>query len=75
MIDKIASNVDEVKKKHSGILSAPQTDDSECIVISFWVSSYMYRSKLFSSCLHMKRLVIMEVLSIITLSIILVDIL
>lgn len=28
MIDKIASNVDEVKKKHSAILSAPQTDDS-----------------------------------------------
>ncbi|GFO06703.1 syntaxin [Plakobranchus ocellatus] len=27
MIDKIASNVDEVKKKHSAILSAPQTDD------------------------------------------------
>lgn len=30
MIDKIAANVDEVKKKHSAILSAPQTDDSEC---------------------------------------------
>ena len=29
MIDKIASNVDEVKKKHSAILSAPQTDDSK----------------------------------------------
>ncbi|CAH1801316.1 unnamed protein product [Owenia fusiformis] len=27
MIDKIAANVDEVKKKHSAILSAPQTDD------------------------------------------------
>ncbi|XP_071110871.1 syntaxin isoform X2 [Haliotis cracherodii] len=27
MIDKISSNVDEVKKKHSAILSAPQTDD------------------------------------------------
>ncbi|KAK3792353.1 hypothetical protein RRG08_045898 [Elysia crispata] len=26
-IDKIASSVDEVKKKHSAILSAPQTDD------------------------------------------------
>lgn len=31
MIDKIAANVDEVKKKHSAILSAPQTDDSELI--------------------------------------------
>ena len=30
MIDKIASNVDEVKKKHSAILSAPNTDDSKC---------------------------------------------
>ena len=29
MIDKIQSNVDEVKKKHSAILSAPQTDDSK----------------------------------------------
>ncbi|KAK7088477.1 syntaxin-like isoform X2 [Littorina saxatilis] len=29
MIDKIAANVEEVKKKHSAILSAPQTDDSE----------------------------------------------
>jgi syntaxin 1A len=29
MIDKIQSNVEEVKKKHSNILSAPQTDESE----------------------------------------------
>ncbi|XP_074643286.1 syntaxin-like isoform X2 [Tubulanus polymorphus] len=27
MIDKISANVDEVKKKHSAILSAPQSDD------------------------------------------------
>ncbi|KAJ8312261.1 hypothetical protein KUTeg_009634 [Tegillarca granosa] len=27
MIDKIADNVEEVKQKHSSILSAPQTDD------------------------------------------------
>lgn len=27
MIDRIANNVDDVKKKHSAILSAPQTDD------------------------------------------------
>jgi hypothetical protein len=33
MIDKIAVDVDEVKKKHSAILSAPQTDDSK-----YWVS-------------------------------------
>lgn len=31
MIDKIQSNVEEVKKKHSGILSAPQTDESELL--------------------------------------------
>lgn len=30
MIDKIQSNVEEVKKKHSNILSAPQTDESKC---------------------------------------------
>lgn len=29
MIDKIQTNVEEVKKKHSAILSAPQTDESE----------------------------------------------
>lgn len=28
MIDKIQNNVEEVKKKHSAILSAPQTDES-----------------------------------------------
>ena len=33
MIEKIASNVEEVKKKHSAILSAPQTDDSECALL------------------------------------------
>ena len=31
MIEKISCNVDEVKKKHSAILSAPQTDDSKYI--------------------------------------------
>ena len=31
MIDKIQYNVEEVKKKHSAILSAPQTDESEQI--------------------------------------------
>lgn len=29
MIDKIQYNVEEVKKKHSAILSAPQTDESK----------------------------------------------
>jgi hypothetical protein len=32
MIEKIASNVDEVKKKQSTILSAPHTDDSRFII-------------------------------------------
>lgn len=32
MIDKIQANVEEVKKKHSAILSAPQTDESEYIL-------------------------------------------
>lgn len=31
MIDKIQANVEEVKKKHSAILSAPQTDESNFI--------------------------------------------
>ena len=29
MIEKIAGNVDEVKKKHGAILAAPQPDDSK----------------------------------------------
>jgi hypothetical protein len=28
-IDKIQGNVEEVKRKHSAILSAPQTDESK----------------------------------------------
>lgn len=34
MIDKIQNNVEEVKKKHSAILSAPQTDESNfhCLI-------------------------------------------
>lgn len=31
MIDKIQANVEEVKKKHSSILSAPQSDESESV--------------------------------------------
>lgn len=31
-IDKIQANVEEVKKKHSAILSAPQTDESKYII-------------------------------------------
>lgn len=33
MIDKIQANVEEVKKKHSAILSAPQSDESKSIFI------------------------------------------
>lgn len=32
MIDKIQANVEEVKKKHSAILSAPQTDESKFFI-------------------------------------------
>lgn len=35
MIDKIQNDVDEVKKKHSAILSAPQTDDSKFIIFEY----------------------------------------
>lgn len=31
MIDNIQANVEEVKKKHSAILSAPQSDESKYI--------------------------------------------
>lgn len=35
MIDKIQANVEEVKKKHSAILSAPQSDESKYTLIVF----------------------------------------
>ncbi len=36
-IDKIQNNVEDVKRKHSAILSAPQTDESKHFVSgSFW---------------------------------------
>lgn len=35
MIDKIQANVEEVKKKHSAILSAPQSDESESLKSTF----------------------------------------
>ena len=33
MIEKIHGNVEEVKTKHSAILAAPQSDDSELLVL------------------------------------------
>lgn len=42
MIEKIASNVDEVKKKHSAILSAPQTDDSKWNIKTFSLSFHIH---------------------------------
>ncbi|XP_060557872.1 syntaxin-like, partial [Ruditapes philippinarum] len=38
MIDKIASNVEEVKMKHSTILSAPQTDDKTKEELEEWMN-------------------------------------
>ena len=35
-IDKIQCNVEEVKRKHSSILSAPQTDESESFIYAFF---------------------------------------
>lgn len=35
MIDKIQANVEEVKKKHSAILSAPQSDESKIKFINY----------------------------------------
>jgi phage shock protein A len=45
MIDKIATNVDEVKKKHSSILAAPQTEESEKHMLCFssLLNVYFYR--------------------------------
>lgn len=43
MIDKIQTNVEEVKKKHSAILSAPQTDESEFI---FFIRIYQKKAQI-----------------------------
>jgi len=45
LIDSIQRNVEDVKKKHSAILSAPQTDESEFNVSSCidYPNSYVYR--------------------------------
>ncbi|KAG8265032.1 Syntaxin-1A [Homalodisca vitripennis] len=40
MIDKIQANVEEVKKKHSAILSAPQTDESKSL--SFYFTGFIF---------------------------------
>lgn len=50
MIDRIQTNVEDVKKKHSAILSAPQTDESEfnllsCIILA-QVRAYYSLAKL-----------------------------
>ncbi|KAI4480589.1 hypothetical protein M0804_010142 [Polistes exclamans] len=34
MIDRIQTNVEDVKKKHSAILSAPQTDEKELLAMT-----------------------------------------
>lgn len=36
MIEKIQNNVEEVKKKHSEILSAPQPDESEFEICEYY---------------------------------------
>lgn len=41
MIDKIQANVEEVKKKHSAILSAPQSDESKQNFIFYVNIMYM----------------------------------
>lgn len=44
MIDRIQTNVEEVKKKHSAILSAPQSDESKfdcCCQLLLWMSIHV----------------------------------
>lgn len=47
MIDRIQTNVEDVKKKHSAILSAPQTDESE-----FNLSLYIAYSISYAKYVH-----------------------
>lgn len=44
MIEKISSNVAEVKTKHSEILSAPQTDDRMSLSLSLALSPVLFSS-------------------------------
>lgn len=48
MIDKIQANVEEVKKKHSAILSAPQSDESKCFPITVF-STYSTKKSIYKS--------------------------
>ena len=46
MIDRIQTNVEEVKKKHSAILSAPQTDERELHIYDtqkYYVYVFLFR--------------------------------
>ena len=46
MVERISVNVEEVKRKHSAILAAPQSDDSECDLLCV---SCIYSNFIFSS--------------------------
>ena len=45
-IDKIQANVEEVKRKHSAILSAPQTDESKEINFKTYQRNYLRYNQL-----------------------------
>ena len=45
-IDKIQANVEEVKRKHSAILSAPQTDESKEINFKTYQGNYLRYNQL-----------------------------
>lgn len=49
MIDKIAFNVDEVKKKHGAILAAPQPDDSKRSLLANQNQAYLIVTNKLSS--------------------------
>ena len=48
-IDKIQNNVEEVKRKHSAILSAPQTDESKDLP---YYSSATWAAELLTTHVH-----------------------
>ena len=52
MVERISVNVEEVKRKHSAILAAPQSDDSKCSLLLviflhliFFVSQYCLKCR------------------------------
>jgi len=55
MVERISVNVEEVKRKHSAILAAPQSDDSEYHSLYVSFCFHLFICGLFIHCCLLKR--------------------